>query len=208
MLSARPSFICIIKTGSALPEIAGTQGDFEDWIHAGLLVGLPETEGALSIEVLDARSDDQTLVALPPVSQCAGIVVTGSHAMVTDAAPWMVALESWLRDASLGGVPVLGICFGHQMVAHALGGLVGPHLDGLELGSVRVAVRVDVSGDPLWQDMPAEFDANAVHYQTVIRLPADAVALAANLHEPHRAFRWRSNVWGVQFHLEFNRQVM
>lgn len=56
--------------------------------------------------------------------------------------------------------------------------------------------------------MPAEFDANAVHYQTVIRLPADAVALAANLHEPHRAFRWRSNVWGVQFHLEFNRQVM
>lgn len=105
-------------------------------------------------------------------------------------------------------MPVLGICFGHQMVAHALGGQVGQHPDGLELGTVPVAVKADVSDDPLWQDMPVEFDANVVHYQTVLSLPAGAIALAGNSHEPHHAFRWRSSVWGVQFHPEFNVQAM
>jgi len=205
--TAKPSFICIIKAGSTVGDIASMQGDFEDWIRDGLLPGLSEAEGRPSIQVIDVNNG-HTPGALPDIAGCAGIVISGSHAMVTDAEPWMVELEGWLRDACLSGVPVLGICFGHQLLAHALGGQVGPHPGGLELGTVPVSIKADVSGDPLWQEMPGSFDANVVHYQTVLRLPAQAIALAGNSHEPHHAFRWRSSVWGVQFHPEFSVHAM
>lgn len=208
MATAQPSSIYIIKAGSTISDLAGTQGDFEDWIRAGLLAGLSEPQDTPSILVVDPRGEGHAQGALPDLSHCAGIVVSGSHAMVTDAAPWMLGLESWLHDACMSGVPVLGICFGHQLLAHALGGKVGPHPGGLELGTVPVSIKADVSDDPVWQQMPASFDANAVHYQTVLELPEGAIAIAGNVHEPHHAFRWRSSAWGVQFHPEFSVQAM
>lgn len=207
MSTAKPNFIYIIKAGSTSSDIASQHGDFEDWIRAGLLAGLSDAEAEPAIRVIDVQNSP-TPVVLPGIASCAGVVISGSHAMVTDAEPWMTELADWLRDACISGVPVLGICFGHQLVAHALGGQVGPHPKGLELGTVPVAIKADVSGDPLWQDMPAEFHANVVHYQTVLGLPANAIALAGNRHEPHHAFRWRSHVWGVQFHPEFSCQAM
>ena len=208
MTIAQPSSIYIIKAGSTISDLVGTHGDFEDWIRAGLLAGLSEPQDTPSILVVDPRGEGHAQGTLPDLSHCAGIVVSGSHAMVTDAEPWMLGLEGWLHDACMSGVPVLGICFGHQLLAHALGGRVGPHPGGLELGTVPVSIEADVSDDPVWQQMPGRFDAHAVHYQTVLELPEGAIALAGNAHEPHHAFRWHSSVWGVQFHPEFSIQAM
>ena len=198
----------IVKTGSTFPAIAHKHGDFEDWIEAGLLPAhvLPAERPAMA--VIDAANNAHGPLGYPAPQSCAGVVVSGSHDMVTDGAAWMQDLEHWLYQVCMAGVPVLGICFGHQLLAKTLGGQVGVHPVGLELGTVPVSIQADVSLDPVWQHMPTCFDAHVVHYQSVRRLPEGACVLAGNSHEPHQAFRWRNNVWGVQFHPEFSTQAM
>lgn len=198
----------IIKTGSTFPAIAQAQGDFEHWIEEGLLPAHLLSAERPAVRVIDAAANAHGPLAYPEPAQCAGVVITGSHDMVTDDALWMQDLSQWLLSVCMAGVPVLGICFGHQLLAQTLGGQVGEHPAGLELGTVPVAVQADVSQDPLWQHMPACFDAQVVHYQSVRRLPQGACVLAGNSHEPHQAFRWRHNVWGVQFHPEFSQDAM
>lgn len=198
----------IVKTGSTFDHIAQSLGDFEQWIAEGLHP--PELLPAerLRLAVIHAPSCRYATLHYPEATDCAGVVISGSHAMVTDHAPWMQDLQSWLRPVCDAGVPVLGICFGHQILAHLLGGEVGPHPAGLELGTIPVAVQADVSHDPLWRHMPGCFEAQAVHYQSVRQLPPEARVLAGNSHEAHHAFRWRHNVWGVQFHPEFSAAAM
>lgn len=198
----------IVKTGSTLPSIARQHGDFEQWIQAGLAPPHLLAADRLPMTVLDAVQPSDGALAYPEPGACAGVVISGSHAMVTDDAPWMQQLQQWLYQVCMAGVPVLGICFGHQLLAHTLGGQVGVHPAGLELGTVPVSIQADVTHDPLWKDMPACFDAQVVHYQTVRRLPPGACVLAGNSHEPHQAFRWRHHVWGVQFHPEFSSAAM
>jgi GMP synthase (glutamine-hydrolysing) len=198
----------IVKTGSTLPSIAQQYGDFEHWIAQGMRPEhLPLAKRA-TLHVIDAATNCHGPLAYPAPAMCAGVVISGSHDMVTDNAPWMQDLAQWLQQVCHAGVPVLGICFGHQLLAHTLGGQVGVHPSGLELGTVPVAIQADVSHDPIWKDMPSCFDAHVVHYQSVRRLPQEACVLAGNSHEPHQAFRWRNNVWGVQFHPEFSQAAM
>lgn len=198
----------IIKTGSTFPAIRQQHGDFEQWMQAGLHPKhvLPAERPAMA--VIDATASGHGPLCYPEPHACAGIVISGSHDMVTDDAPWMQQLAHWLLQICHAGVPVLGICFGHQLLAKTLGGQVGMHPAGLELGTVPVSIQADVSLDPVWQHMPICFEAHAVHYQSVRRLPEGACVLAGNCHEPHHAFRWRSNVWGVQFHPEFSTSAM
>ena len=198
----------IVKTGSTFPAIAHKHGDFEHWIAQGMLPEHWLSAERPPLHVIDAVANAHGPLAYPEPQMCAGVVISGSHEMVTEDAPWMQDLAQWLYQVCMAGIPVLGICFGHQLLAQTLGGQVGVHPAGLELGTVPIAIQADVSQDPLWKDMPPCFDAHVVHYQSVRRLPQGACVLAGNSHEPHQAFRWRHNVWGVQFHPEFSEAAM
>lgn len=198
----------IVKTGSTFPEIRQKHRDFEDWIQTGLIPQELLAAERPTIAVLDVVNLRHGPLAYPDPTSCAGVVISGSHEMVTDNAPWMQDLAQWLYQICMAGIPVLGICFGHQLLAQTLGGQVGVHSAGLELGTVPIAIQADVSHDPVWKNIPAHFDAHVVHYQTVRRLPPGACLLAGNSHEPHQAFRWRNHVWGVQFHPEFSEAAM
>lgn len=190
--------LVIIKLGETFPDLAARHGDFEDWIRSGI--------GQLNIpvEVIDPRKD----FALPSGEDIAGAVITGSHAMVTEQALWSAATAFWLCKLVLHDIPALGICYGHQLLAHALGGQVGYHPQGMEIGTVPVRRTAAAASDRLFRDLPAEFPAQVVHRQSVRKLPHGAVLLAGNDFEPHQAFRVGDSAWGVQFHPEFSRDAM
>ncbi len=104
-----------------------------------------------------------------------------------DRVPWSEVLAAWVAEAVPMGIPVLGVCYGHQLLAHALGGEVDYHPAGPEVGTVPVRLTPAARTDPLFARLPETFYAHATHAQSVLRLPAAAVHLAGNDYEPHHA---------------------
>lgn len=190
--------VVILKTGETLPSLRAQGEDFEDWIRAGL--GLD----AQAVPVVSVHLGQ----ALPALTTVAGIVITGSPAMLTDAAPWNETAAAWLREALAGAVPMLGICYGHQLLAHACGGRVDYHPAGREIGTVAVTLTAAAQEDALLRALPDCFPAHTTHSQSVVQLPASAILLASSAHDAHQAFRVGERAWGVQFHPEFTSDVM
>lgn len=197
MSADRPARVIILKTGNTLPPIRDAFGDFDRWFLNGLS------------DQLERQVVDVTCNPLPSEpDQWDGIVVTGSPAMVSDREAWSEATGAWLAKAVNAGVPVLGVCYGHQLLAHALGGEVGYHPKGRESGTYRINLHESAHEDRLFAGLPMEFPVQLTHRQSVISLPADAVLLASNEFERHQAFRIGPLAWGVQFHPEFTADIM
>ena len=188
----------ILKTGSTFESIQQSQGDFEDWFQQFM------QPKALSIRVIDVTMNQ----SLPEYADCAGVVITGSPAMVTDKLPWSVALEQWLPGLVEQRIPVLGVCYGHQLMAESLGGEAGNHPQGKEIGTVCIQLTEAAKNDALLQLLPATFPAHVTHTQSALQLPPQAVHLASNDYEPNHAFRVGDCAWGLQFHPEFDATVM
>lgn len=188
--------IILLKTGSTHPGIRQRFGDFEDWFlqaWAGCDVNLVNAVTAPKLPVLEGDE---------------GVVITGSPAMVTDREPWSEKLAAWLAESAHGRVPILGVCYGHQLLAHALGGSVHWHPQGREIGTVNIELEPPARQDPLLGILPKTFSAQVTHAQSVKTLPPGARLLARNAFEPHQAFRLGETTWGVQFHPEFSAEVM
>lgn len=189
--------VVILKTGTTYPAIRETSGDFEDWFVRGLSPRLDLTVINVEQGEWPGNPDDWD-----------GIVVTGSPAMVSDRADWSERTAQWLAGAIDKKVPLFGVCYGHQLLAHALGGEVGYHPDGRETGTRTIELLPESKTDPLFADLPGSFKAQLTHKQSVLRLPAGAVLLGRSDFEPHQAFRFGDCAWGVQFHPEFTDNIM
>ena len=192
-----PPFL-IIETGQPVASMR-RHGSFAHWIRVA--AGL-QRDHTVVIDV--AGPDESGGGELPSREGFAGVIVTGSAAMVTDRDPWSERTAEWLRDAAHAGLPLFGICYGHQLIAHALGGEVGPNEVGREMGTVRIHLHPEAQGDPLFAGLPDAFAAQATHLQSVLRPPQGAIVLAHNDHDGCHAFRWGEAAWGVQFHPEFS----
>jgi GMP synthase (glutamine-hydrolysing) len=128
--------------------------------------------------------------------------------MVSAREPWSERSAGWLREAVAAGTPVLGICYGHQLLAHALGGRVGPNPRGREIGTIELRLDPAARSDPLLGALPARCRAQATHVESVLELPPGARALASSPGDPVQAFAAGPAAWGVQFHPEFDAEVM
>ncbi len=193
--AAESSTIVILRCGDAISSVVERHGDFPEWIAAPLR---DEWRGPI-VEV-DARDVAQA----PELSRAAGLIVSGSASSVTERAPWMLRAEGWLRDAVARRQPVLGICFGHQLLASALDGEVTRNPAGREIGTVSVRRLAD---DPLFDGLTDGFEANATHVDTVTRLPDGAITLAETSLERTAAFAV-GRARGVQFHPEMSGPAM
>jgi len=190
--------LLIIKTGRAIKGIPADMLDFEHWTAAAAGLALQQ---CLTITVIDGE-------LLPDVQRCSGVVITGSAAMVTDRLAWSEYTAHWLLDAMKHCVPILGICYGHQLLAHALGGYVDYHPRGREMGTKMIHRAPAAVDDELFNRLPEHFPAHVTHMQSVLRLPPGAEVLAWSPFEAHHAVRFAPRVWGVQFHPEFSGAAM
>ena len=128
-----------------------------------------------------------------------GIIVLGSAASVHDRLPWQAALEEWLRPAIDSDMPVLGCCYGHQMLAYMFGGDVGFIKETREkLKGVR---RVNVVKNRLWNS--GERRLIVTHAEAVLQLPAEFELLASSEDITIDGLIHRSKpVFGFQSHPE------
>jgi GMP synthase (glutamine-hydrolysing) len=195
--------VAIVKCGSTEPSVRERRGDFEDWIQVGM--GLA---AAAAARVVSVAKPIPPTDPLPHPGTLAGVVVTGSSAMVSQREDWSERTAGWLIEVLEAGTPLLGICYGHQLLAHALGGRVAPSPRGREIGTITVKLGPAARADALLGALPEQLTVQATHVESVLELPPAARLLGASDADPHHVIAVGECAWGVQFHPEFDADVM
>ncbi|MFB6298882.1 MAG: type 1 glutamine amidotransferase [Halobacteriales archaeon] len=146
---------------------------------------------------------DVTEGELPANDDVDGVVITGSGAAVydTDTDPWIDPLLDWIESGIDRGLPFLGICFGHQALAVALGGTVEA-MDATEVGYREIEQVADCR---LFDGVPDPFTVFTTHSDTVTELPPDATLIAENDYGV-QGFR-QDRIFGVQSHPEYDMET-
>lgn len=189
--------VLILKMGGTFPDTANRIGDFDRWIRESVP---EELRSYLAVSHKDKPFPD-------PMS-LRGVIISGSHSMVTRPNAWERKAMHWMRWALDAGTPVLGICYGHQMLAHLLGGSVGYLPEGPEIGFQRLRFTGNYESDPLFGLYPSHFETFTYHYQSILRLPPGVSVYARSAREKSHAVRFREWVWGIQYHPEFHTQAI
>lgn len=190
--------LLLLKLGSTFPQLAQQRGDFENWFLARLSLD------ANRVTVFDPRGGAD----FPALDGVAGLLLTGSHSMVTEHLPWSERTAAWVRRAVQAGIPTLGVCYGHQLLAYAFGGEVGDNPNGTQEGTTTITLTPEGRADPLLAPLGQEsFPAQVSHTQSVLRLPPGAVRLAFDSWDANQAFRIGERAWGLQFHPEMDAEI-
>lgn len=134
-------------------------------------------------------------------------IITGSPCSVYNCEAWMVNLEEEMKNIQSSQIPVLGICFGHQLIAKCFGGTVELNPQGWELGAYPVQFTAAGKKSQLFSGMEENAIVYESHQDSVTVLPENAIELARN-NKGNQAFMIHDNFYGVQFHPEFSWEVI
>ncbi len=184
--------ILVVRAGSPTPEALRRFGDFTEWFERLL---------APEVVVVDAVRGEP----FPGLDRIGGVIVTGSADSVVEPKPWMERAGRWLLGVART-TPVLGVCFGHQLLAMALGGAVVRQPGGPEVGTGQVELTAAGRRDPLFAGLTSPLLVQQNHEDHVPDPPPGAEVLARNDRSPVQAFAHGANIRAVQFHPEFDAQ--
>jgi len=190
--------LVVVQTGTAAPEIVRQRGDYPEWFNRALGAELPVVRAHLG-EALE----------LPAGTQ--GVLVSGSPLSLTQPEPWMDDVAEELLRIGERGTPVLGVCFGHQLIGRAAGSQVVRNPKGREIGTVRVQLTAAGRTDPLFRGWVPEdgfVEVQATHCDSVDPVPASATLLASNERCATQALRFSDAVASVQFHPELRPETL
>jgi len=148
---------------------------------------------------------------LPPDPRAFGAAFVGGSgefdAIRLDS-QWKRELAEWLVRAAEGGLPLFCSCYGHQLLATALGGRVEPDPEGGEIGAYEVFLTPNGREDPLFRQLPSSFLAQFGHKDHVVELPKGAILLAAGGTSPCQAYRLDElRAYATQFHPELTHRT-
>lgn len=170
-------------------DFVNIAGDYPDMFRR-LFARHPEVE---------MREYDLTAGQFPDSpAECDAWITTGSRNSVYDAVPWIEDFAGFVREIAGAGSPYVGVCFGHQMIAHALGGRVERAEAGWGLGVKEVAVPVP----PRWLPTSSFRILNS-HADQITALPEGGVVLGGNDHCPVSLMQLGDTMIGLQGHPEF-----
>jgi GMP synthase-like glutamine amidotransferase len=178
--------IGILQTGMAPDALKDDLGDYPD-LFARLLA-----DKGFNFETF--RVVDGEFPA--SVNTCDGWLITGSRHGAYEDHPWIPPLEDFIREAYAAHVPMVGICFGHQIVAQAMGGKVERNPNGWAVG----ATDYDFGGKPL--------RLNAWHRDQVTQVPPTAQVIGRNDFCTNAALLYDDRTFTVQAHPEFRPEFV
>ncbi|MDG2520386.1 type 1 glutamine amidotransferase [Caulobacter segnis] len=180
--------IGILETGGPPDDLAGRFGGYGDMMRR--MLGPSFSATTYNVRAGELPADGKERDAW---------LVTGSAAGVYDSDPWIADLKTFLRDAS-GAAPMVGICFGHQIMAEAFGGEVIKSPKGWGVGLHTYAVQ---DAQP-WMDDAAPIRLSVSHQDQVIALPPGARVAAASDFTPLAMLAYRERrALSLQAHPEF-----
>ncbi|MAK62859.1 MAG: glutamine amidotransferase [Ponticaulis sp.] len=160
---------------------------------------LEPSDPDMTFETVSVEKGD----ALPNPESLDAILITGAAYGVYDETPWMRPLKEWIGFAAENKVPMVGICFGHQIIADALGGDVRKSDKGWGIG--RHTYTLNLKPDWMGEDVPDQFSVGVSHQDQVLVPPADARILGGSPFAPHAALVYaRGPILSFQGHPEFS----
>lgn len=143
------------------------------------------------------------------VHECDGWLITGSRHGVYENLPWMLDLQTFIREIDVAKVPLVGICFGHQIVAQALGGEVVESDKGWGIGvqSYQVdAVQPWMQRIPDQVHMPDQVNIYAFHQDQIVKLPPQAQVYSSSEFCPYAGLSYGDSIITMQAHPEFEEE--
>lgn len=194
--------ILILQTGQSIKQARDKYGDFDELFIKGLGVDKSQTK---TIHVYDD-------LVFPNPEKLAGILITGSPAMVTEGNKWCIKTQQWLKQFIDTDLPILGVCYGHQLLAKILGGTVDWNPNGREIGQVEMVITTSSQDDSLLaslvKDSTQSIKVQATHQQAVTFLPNDVTILGRTQLDSYHCFCYKNHIWGMQFHPEFTPEII
>jgi GMP synthase-like glutamine amidotransferase len=185
--------IGILKTDSVLEKFSPTFGEYPEMFRT--VLSLPGRQ-SLAFTTYDVEHFEYPA----DVNACDAFLITGSKKSVYDDEPWIHRLRDYVVTLHEARVKLIGICFGHQMVAHALGGRTAPAEVGWGVGvhTARVITRA-----PFMEPARDEIRLIVSHKDQVAELPPGAILLAKSEFCPYAAFQLGGHILTFQGHPEF-----
>ena len=166
-------------------------------------LGLPmDTQRIRTINASEER--------LPDTIEESGIIIGGSAHSVYEDLPWIRRLEEFIRIIAAQNKPMLGVCFGDQLIVQALGGKVEKAPQGSELGVFNIDLNQKGIKDRLFHEVPTTFPNALSHFDAVTALPQlkKVAVLAETARDKHTALALGELIRTVQFHPEIDRPVI
>ncbi len=186
--------VTIIETGRAPGRLSEDFPRYPD-MFASLMSAADANLSFETVALLDGA-------ALPAPAARQAILITGSPYGVYDDTPWMEPLRDFIRSAFTVRTPMIGVCFGHQIIADAMGGDVRKSPKGWGVGRHTYSIRESRSWMP---DAGASVSLSVSHQDQVITPPDSAVTLASSAHTDHAMLAYRdAPVISIQGHPEFS----